>query len=77
MPIYEYVCRACGHEFEELVMSASSRDKARCPQCGSGRTARQMSVFAAHETEAAAGRPAIGGPCAQCGDAKGSCPFAG
>jgi putative FmdB family regulatory protein len=77
VPIYEYVCGACGHEFEELVMSASGRDRVKCPECGSGKTGRQMSVFAAHESEAAAGGLPPGGPCGQCGDPNGPCPLAG
>lgn len=73
MPIYEYVCRGCGHAFEELVMSASKRDKVKCPQCGSSKTGRQLSVFAAHETQGATGNPPPAGSCGPCCDANGSC----
>ena len=31
MPIYEYECRQCGHQFEYLVLSSSPR--AECPSC--------------------------------------------
>ena len=31
MPIYEYACRACRHEFETLVRGAEA------PSCGSAR----------------------------------------
>lgn len=30
MPIYEYACRACGHEFETLVRTGSTP---ACPKC--------------------------------------------
>jgi putative FmdB family regulatory protein len=30
MPIYEYVCRGCGHEFELLIRTG---DTAACPSC--------------------------------------------
>ncbi len=30
MPIYEYSCTACGHEFEELVRGD---EKPVCPSC--------------------------------------------
>jgi len=31
MPIYEYECRACGHQFEYLVLPSSSEPE--CPSC--------------------------------------------
>ena len=31
MPIYEYECRQCGHQFEYLVLS--STPAAQCPAC--------------------------------------------
>jgi putative FmdB family regulatory protein len=30
MPIYEYACRKCGHEFELLIRTG---DTAACPSC--------------------------------------------
>lgn len=32
MPTYEYVCDACGHEFE-LFQSMSASVKRKCPEC--------------------------------------------
>lgn len=32
MPTYEYVCQACGHEFE-LFQQMSDPVKKKCPQC--------------------------------------------
>jgi putative FmdB family regulatory protein len=34
MPIYEYKCRKCGYEFEELQSIASAL-LTTCPKCGS------------------------------------------
>jgi putative FmdB family regulatory protein len=31
MPIYEYECRACGHQFEYLVLPSSAAPE--CPSC--------------------------------------------
>src|SRR5262245_7674964 len=31
MPIYEYQCRACGHQFEYLALPSSSQPE--CPSC--------------------------------------------
>lgn len=33
MPLFEYGCSSCGHEFELLMLKASA--PARCPSCGS------------------------------------------
>ena len=33
MPLYQYVCQACGHEFE-VMTSMDKRDEAVCPKCG-------------------------------------------
>ena len=45
MPIYEYVCRDCGEQFEWL-----SRDgeKPSCPSCGQESLTKQLSLPAAH-----------------------------
>ena len=43
MPIYEFQCRACGHQFEALVRGA---DKAACPSCRSEDLERLLSMFA-------------------------------
>ena len=43
MPIFEYICKECQHEFETLVFG---RDKAKCPKCQSQKLSPQLSVFA-------------------------------
>lgn len=45
MPIYEYVCRDCGHPFEWLVRSG---EKPSCPACGRSKLTKQLSVPSAH-----------------------------
>jgi putative FmdB family regulatory protein len=49
MPIYEYKCRACGHQFETLVRTSSTPD---CPSCQSVDLERVLSAPAAVTTEA-------------------------
>lgn len=44
MPLYEYKCKECGCEFEELA-SFIEADKMACVNCGSTRTERLMSTF--------------------------------
>jgi putative FmdB family regulatory protein len=43
MPIYEYLCSGCGHEFEKLVFR---RDQTVvCPACGIEEVEKKPSVF--------------------------------
>src|SRR4051794_19272511 len=49
MPIYEYTCQACNKKFDHLARTMTStdgQDKVPCPECGSKKTDRAMSVFA-------------------------------
>jgi putative FmdB family regulatory protein len=59
MPLYEYACRECGHEFEALVFDG---DVAECPKCQAKELDRRWSVPAAPPSVAAS--PPLGG----CGD---------
>jgi putative FmdB family regulatory protein len=43
MPLYEYICRGCGHEFEALVRDARTPP---CPSCQNEDVERQPSLFA-------------------------------
>ncbi len=42
MPIFEYVCKECDHEFEAIVQGTH---KARCPKCESRKLEQQISRF--------------------------------
>jgi len=42
MPMYEYKCSACGHEFEELVFGQV--EAVPCPKCSSTDTRRLVSA---------------------------------
>jgi putative FmdB family regulatory protein len=44
VPIYEFKCRACGSDFEELVFG--SAEGVECPKCASTDIERLMSAFA-------------------------------
>jgi putative FmdB family regulatory protein len=41
MPIYEYSCRSCSHQFEALVRGAALPS---CPECQSGDLERLLSL---------------------------------
>jgi len=43
MPIYEYECRGCGHQFEQLVRTG---DVPACPTCRGGDLERLLSLCA-------------------------------
>ena len=65
MPIHEYACRACSHEFEALVRAA---DTPACASCGSTDLEKKLSVFAAHGS----GSAGVAAPaCGTCGDPRG------
>ena len=50
MPIFEYACNQCGHEFETLVRASTVAD---CPSCHSTDLAKKLSV-SAHKFSASA-----------------------
>ena len=72
MPIYEYTCQSCKKHFEELVRSMNSSEAIPCPECGSTKTARALSVFAVG-AEGAKSSAADIPMCGRCGGAPGSC----
>lgn len=73
MPIYEYACSRCGHEFEKLVRNGAVPE---CPSCRSTELEKKLSVFSAHASNAGAG-PFDAGPCGTCGhpEGPGACEF--
>lgn len=67
MPLYEYACKTCAHQFELLVRASEAP---ACPACRGTALERKLSVFAAH-TGAPPARAATPGPCGTCGDPRG------
>ena len=47
MPVYEYVCKACGHELEALQRFSDAPLEA-CPACGALRLRKKLSLSAFH-----------------------------
>lgn len=75
MPIYEYICNKCNHNVEMLVRTG---EKPVCPDCGSKKLTRRLSVPAAPRTGAKAVCPAhAAGDCSPhsggCGCGAGCC----
>jgi putative FmdB family regulatory protein len=48
MPIYEFLCPACGDRFEELTSAGT--ESAECPRCGSFQARRVFSAPARPKT---------------------------
>ena len=67
MPIFEYVCKECDHQFEALVYGSQ---EAKCPKCQSKKLAQQLSVFAVSAKSSASAAPSVGA-CGSCGDPRG------
>jgi putative FmdB family regulatory protein len=64
MPIFEFTCRDCGQNFEDLMSFAQMQaGEAVCPGCGSRQVERGLSAFAT------GGGGAPGAP--PCGDSGG------
>ena len=68
MPIFEYICQHCQHQFEAIVLGKTA---ATCPKCESKKLTPQLSTFAVSAKSGAA--PAMSaGPCGSCGDPRGA-----
>ena len=64
MPIYEYHCEDCGHDFERLVrFSDATTQSPGCPDCQSENTRKRLSTVAAFGT----GQAASGSSCGSSG----------
>ncbi|MDD8014904.1 MAG: zinc ribbon domain-containing protein [Acidobacteriota bacterium] len=44
MPIYEFVCKACGHHFE-LLVSMTGGGQISCPSCHGRDVRKRISAF--------------------------------
>jgi putative FmdB family regulatory protein len=68
MPIFEYICKGCGHKFEAIVMG---ENKAECPTCHGGELQQQLSTFSAHSHSSSSSQPMA--PCGMPGGSCGNC----
>lgn len=75
MPIYEYHCRKCHHDFEQF-MSMTAKDAPPCPKCKADKSMKLVSRTIAHtptafalpgEQERPPARDAEG-KCTRCGE---------
>ena len=76
MPLYEFTCKKCGGDFEELIRSQSEADAIRCATCRSKRIVRKFSVFGLGGSSGNASREPSGrgSSCGSCSTRRcGSC----
>lgn len=55
MPIYEFACKKCGHNFEVLYRASDGTSMPSCPACKSKKTEKLMSIFGGKFGNASAG----------------------
>jgi len=74
MPIFEYICKECHHQFEALVYG---KEKAECPKCHTKKLEPQLSVFAVSAKSSSPSASPTRGACGSCGDPRGpgACSF--
>ena len=71
MPIFEYACRKCSREFEQIVMGGAIPE---CPGCKSRDLDKRLSAFAVQSKGTTPVRSAPrepSGGCGSCGDPRG------
>jgi putative FmdB family regulatory protein len=69
MPIFEYRCQACGHQFEAILFGSQTPE---CPKCHTGKLEKQLSIFAVSKSGSSAS-PAAGCGQANCCMMNGGC----
>ena len=62
MPIYEYKCCKCAHQFEMIHGASEKELKITCPKCGASHPQRIMSAFSCGGAKAVEG--GAGSSCA-------------
>lgn len=68
MPLYEYLCSDCHHDFEFLVYGSQSPS---CPECQSTKLEKRFSVFAVNAQNTPRPNSNLPGECGTCGDPRG------
>jgi putative FmdB family regulatory protein len=68
MPLFEYQCQRCSHQFEVLVRNG---DSPACPSCQGAELKKLLSVFAVNAEGSSPEPQFAGGGCGTCGDPRG------
>lgn len=70
MPIFEYKCESCGHNFEAILFGAQTPE---CPKCHTEKLEKQLSTFAVSKGSSSATPPMGCGQSNCCRMGGGSC----
>ncbi|MDF1534989.1 MAG: zinc ribbon domain-containing protein [bacterium] len=54
MPIFEFRCKKCGHQFETLAGRDEDGSGLECPECGKTGARKLLSMFSTSGTESKA-----------------------
>lgn len=65
MPIYEFICNSCGHQFEELCKINFKLEEIECPECSKKDVKKKPSLFGQKGTSS-------GGSSSSCGSCSSS-----
>jgi putative FmdB family regulatory protein len=72
VPLYEYACKSCDAKFEQLIRAADRDAKVKCPECGSMKTTRALSLISVGG-ESKSAESTDTPICGRCGETRGSC----
>lgn len=45
MPLYDFACSQCGHEYEALLKVDEPHDQLECPKCGAKGPKKRITAF--------------------------------
>ena len=66
MPIYTYVCKECGENFELLVGVTAERVELKCTKCGSDNIEKTVSSFSVGNSTSKSNSSGISCPTGTC-----------
>lgn len=73
MPIYEYLCTACGKTTEVITVGTGSNEAVQCSTCGSQDVAKKMSAAAIPRMPARPAGKTCCGRDEKCGSGRSCC----
>ena len=62
MPLYEYICRDCGEDFDKIVRFSEADLMPECPACGDENTQKKISAGAVIGLSSGSSRTAVSPP---------------